>query len=134
MKFSIDTINYLDAVDMPLTHPVTFEPLEMADGTPMSIRLTGEHSGAYKRLQRAFQNETLKSHGKKPLTAEQLEERGLQLLAACTLGWNLQGEDGPLPFSQANAVALYRDKPWIRDAVNEFVFNKANFLGESLAA
>lgn len=129
---NIDAISYLDAADLQLTHPKTFEPLLTAAGQPMTIRLTGEHSEQYKRTQRSWQNEALRNQ-RRQMTAEQIEQRSFELLSACTLGWNLEGRSGPVPFSQTEAARQYREKKWLKDQVDNFIHNQANFLGESFA-
>lgn len=57
-------------------------------------------------------------------------ESQAQLLAKITTGWdNLSfGDDEkPYEYSYENAVALYTDYPFVREQVNEFAGERANF-------
>jgi hypothetical protein len=67
-------------------------------------------------------------------TPEEIEAETTDLLVALTAGWNFRRGNGePIPFSSDNARRLY-DNPGarhIRDQVDEFVSNRANFLQPS---
>jgi hypothetical protein len=101
----------------------------------MTIDLVGEHSEEYKAVTRRWQNETLRRPGRK-LSAEQIDERSLDLLVAVTKAWHLQWDEGMLPFSAQQARELYADREygWIKSQVETYVFEQSNFLGESWMA
>lgn len=132
---NIDDIELLDTSTLHLRHPVSDAPLYTSDGQPMTIELSGENAKEYKATTRRWQNETLRRPNRK-LTAEQLEERGLELLVVSTRNWNLEGRDGPIPFSPRVAHEIYSDpsKSWIRKQVEAHVYDDANFMGELLTA
>jgi hypothetical protein len=110
------------------------EVMHPTDNTPLGIKITlaGADSDVYrktvnksvnKRVQRMKPGQSL------PFTAEEQEENGLALLAACTLAWDGVVVDGEaLPCSKENAKELYRRFPWLREQVDMFIGDRSNFL------
>lgn len=79
-----------------------------------------------RRLQKRF------SKGKAKFNSAEMLEDGLELLVACTKGWkHIKISGVVLPFSEENSRMLYTKYPWIREQVDTFVNDRANFLGES---
>jgi len=118
-----------NGASLELEHPVTGEPL-LHDGEPMTILLAGTDSAAYRNKQREIQNRRLMraSKGRKP-DFSGLDSEALELLAACTLGWSgliLGGE--ALEFSESEARKLYEAHGWIKEQVDVFVGERANFF------
>lgn len=63
------------------------------------------------------------------LTQEEKDELAIDTLARLTLGWAGLSSDGvPLAFSTAAAKDLYRRFPAVREQVNVFIADRANFL------
>lgn len=119
-------------VRMVIRHPGTGEPLTDEAGEPAWIDLYAMDSKAGLTQQRAARNRRLQSRARK-INAEDLEQEGIDLLAALTAGWRLLGLDGtPLdvPCSRANAAELYAEPAlaWIREQVDVFVADRGNFL------
>lgn len=127
---NIDDIVFADATDLHLRHPVSDEPLYTADGSPMVIRVGSRDTKAYKDVQTRWQNELLR-RGIRKLSAEMVQANTLDKLAALTLGWNLEGRDGPIPCSADTARRLYHDKPWIHEQVEAAFSDLGRFLGEA---
>lgn len=127
---NIDDIVFQDATELHLRHPVSDEPLYTSSGSPMAIRLASRDSAAYKRLMTQWQNDILRRGGKK-LTAEMVTANTLDQLAVLTLGWNLEGKDGPIPCTADNARRLYQDKDWIKEQVEACVSDLGRYLGEA---
>ena len=110
------------------------EVLHPTENTPLGIKITlaGADSDVYrkmvnksvnKRLQRIKPGQTI------PFTAEEQEESGLNLLAVCTLSWEgvvVEGE--ALPCTKENAKMVYQRFPWIKEQVDQFIGDRANFL------
>ena len=110
------------------------EVLHPAENTPLGIKITlaGADSDIYrktvnkninKRVQRMKPGQSL------PFTAEEQEESGLNLLAICTLAWEgvvVEGE--ALPCTKENAKMIYQRFPWIKEQVDFFIGDRANFL------
>jgi hypothetical protein len=135
MKLNVKGIKLLDQSRMILRHPATQQDLVTSKNEKMFIDLFGAHSEAYKKVTRKWQNEAMRNR-KAKVTAEQSEQRGFELMAAITAGWNLEDDDTPIPLSFDAALSLYSDpeNDWIRAQIDEHIFDQANYVGESLVA
>lgn len=115
--------------ELVIKHFQTGEPVGI------TLRVHGADSAAYRDCMRRQQRQIadrMAKNRKLRLTVDEMEANGLELLAAVTIGWSpfdLDGKD--FPWSEENAAALYRRFPWIRDQVDEFVGDRANFLPRS---
>lgn len=102
--------------------------------TDIVIRLAGVDSDVYRkasRKQRDKRLQNLQKRGKQKLTSAELDEEGIALLAACTLGWeNLEENGQPLECTRENAERLYHDYPDVRQQVDAFIGDRANFLAQ----
>lgn len=110
--------------ELDLEHPVTGEKLDAV------IHLAGTDSAAYRNKQKEIQSKRIAklARGKKAdLTTSDGEE--CELLASCTLGWSgiLSGEE-EVKFSHAAAKKLYLENYWIREQVDSFIGDRANFF------
>lgn len=117
--------------ELELRHPGTGLPLENDEGEAMTITLVGIDSSEWRQAQRKLTNRRLSLARKgqqSALDADALEEEGIDTLVACTKGWaGIQLDGEPLPFSAENARKLYTRFVWIREQVDRFVGNRANF-------
>ena len=115
----------LDAAWLTILHPQTFE------STPIKIKLAGADSDSYKKIERRVRNRNvaLLKKNKNGLSAEVVEASALDLLTGATLDWQgVTWGGAPLEFSQENARMLYEKFGFIRDQVDEFVGDRANFF------
>lgn len=100
--------------------------------TDISICLVGADSDIYRKALRKRQDRRLamlQKRGKQKMSSAEIEEEGIALLAACTMGWeNLEENGKPLACNLENAERLYRDFPDIQRQVDEFIGESANFL------
>lgn len=112
-----------------LEHPITCEPLEH-DGKPLSIKLAGTDSAAYKNKQREFQNKRIQKMAKRrKVDLNSTDHEECALLAACTLGWsNIFDGKEKLEFSVEAAEKLYAKYGWIKEQVDEFIGDRNNFF------
>lgn len=118
-----------EGATMEVLHPTEGTVLKDEAGKPITITLIGQDSEKVKKRQRVEMNKRLKNGRRQTMTAEELEEQGLQLLAFCTLSWSgikLDGQD--LDCNAANAVIVYQRLPWLKEQVDAFVGDRANFL------
>ena len=111
---------------MQVLHPVTNVP------TGVEITLAGADSDVYRRAQRTWANKQMdrlmKRRGNNP-SVEEIEERSLDIMARCTLSWkDVEFKGKKLPCNYENAIMLYRELPWLREQVDEFINDRANFL------
>lgn len=112
--------------ELHLLHPATDEPLYGDDGKPVTIRLLGKDSREYRA---ALGEVAEKQVGKKRTTLAAAEAGGIELNARATAGWhNIGNKEGPIKFSVDAARELYHDSPWIKEQVDKFVDDRANFL------
>lgn len=130
-KFDLNNLDTGKAADqgavLELIHPV--------ENTKLDIRITlaGSDSAVYRKTQNRIANvRTSKISPQRPfipLTSEEQEENGLEVLAACTLAWEGVMVDGAdVECNVRNAKMVYRRFPWIKEQVDAFVANRANFL------
>lgn len=115
--------------DLELEHPVTGEVLKDEDGKTVSIKLMGIDSAAYRNKQREIQNRRMtrmmKGKGANTMLSD---EDACELLASCTKGWSGFEQDGEVvKFSHKAAVDLYMEHMWIREQVDAFIADRANF-------
>ena len=134
---SLDTVAASDeGAELQLVHFITGKKL------PVYITLLGKHSTVFREImadrvnQRIAKEAVAAQRGKevdRP-TAEEAEERAVELLAACTTGWRtadkpvvmLKGEE--LKFNGENAKKLYREMLWVREQVDKFIGDLENFI------
>lgn len=98
----------------------------------IKITLAGADSDVYQNHLNAVANKRVKRMKPGqfvPPTAEETTETSLALLAACTLSWEGMFLDGQeVPCNSENAIMIYRRFPWIREQVDAFIGDRANFL------
>ncbi|NJB67496.1 hypothetical protein GGQ74_001136 [Desulfobaculum xiamenense] len=108
---------------LQLRHPATEEPLGVY------VTLAGADSGICRKAQMAIGRKRIRRMKTGAVSPEEAEEEALELLSRCTLGWEGVTVDAQvLDFSRENAVALYRRFPWIREQVDRFIGDRANYI------
>jgi hypothetical protein len=122
---------------MPLLHYQTLQPLRDATGKEAWIDLYSSDSEIKRRHDRETQRRRLNTNrvGRIRVTPEELEAEGTDLLVSLTAGWFLLDLDGfpiELPFTPENARRIYDGIVWIREQVDQFCADRANFTPASL--
>jgi hypothetical protein len=122
---------------IPIVHPTTKEPIGI------NIKVLGKHSDTFRELVRDRINKRVKQEsmaarrGKHldPRTAEEIERDALEMLVACTLGWDSgEGKDyiffegQQLKYSPQNALTVYSKLIWLREQVDEAIGDLENFI------
>lgn len=97
-------------------------PVMKADGTPMTITLLGKDSDAYVKQDNANTDRRLAQGVRLKLTSASLIADANALRARCTVAWDFSE-----PCTYENAIALYTRFPAIRDQVEAFISERANF-------
>lgn len=123
--FDLSTVERADAgVEVELYHPSTQLPMGVF------VTVLGEDSSTYRAATRAAQDRRLAAagRGQAKLTAEQLEEERLALLAACVTGWRETGRFKMPPYSPDAVRELFTRCPWAREQVDAAVGNRGLFL------
>jgi hypothetical protein len=106
----------------------------LPDGTEtdMVVDVYGIDSPQYKKASLARQNKALKGmkRGKqKDATAEEIEDRGFEVLVSCTAGWSgFESGGKPLEFNDENVDNVYRKFSFIKEQVDEAISNRVNFM------
>jgi len=143
----LDTGKASDAgAEIELLHPTLKTP------TGIFVGVLGKHSEVFREHIRERTNERIKreaaanKRGKEDETptAEQVEEKAIELLVLCTTHWrsetrNDKGEvieskpiivhrGQELPFTVANAKMLYSRLIWMREQVDEAIGDLENFI------
>lgn len=111
-----------------LTNPANEAPLLDSDGNPVWIEVHGADSDVYRNAMRFHTNRKMAKKSNKQ-TMEEVEAATCKILAASTVGWSGLGVNGqPLEFSEKAAEKLYLEHLWIREQVDAFINERANFL------
>lgn len=115
-------------------HPVSGLPLE-SDGQPAGLFLAGEDSEQYKardvELARQRSRDAEKLGRKWKYTPEMQMETALELLVACTLGWQGLSFGGSEEFTKDRVREMYRKVSWLREQASAFVQDRTSFGGAS---
>lgn len=111
---------------MEVTHPVTLEPMQH-DGSPVTITVLGQDSDHFrKEIQRRAKNQLMK---RQKITDTQLVDDAIDTLASITVGWQGICENGTLlEFNTENVRYVYHKYTWLRQQVDEFSSDRANFF------
>jgi hypothetical protein len=131
MSFDLNLLKPVMADDgavLNIVHPETEEVIE-----GMTITVLGQDSKIYRKLQLGKQQAALNrmSKGKKvlDLDAEKLSEDSIDDLVKITIGWTgLSLDKKELEFTPENVRTVYTEWAWIKEQVQEFVGNRANFF------
>lgn len=112
--------------DCHLEHPVTSEALYDADGKAVTVRVVGNDSREFKA---ALSRISAKLNSKKKSTLEQAEARSVELIAACVKGWSglYEGKE-PIECTPENVTRVLTEQSWIRDQLDAFIADRANFF------
>ena len=117
-----------------LLHPATGKPIPLDDGARVArIQVKGMASETAQTFMAQQLDRSLRGNrrGEETVTADSLREQQTELLARCTIGWELPPLDGkPLVFSINAARQLYGDMrfSWIRKQVDEAINDPRPFL------
>lgn len=115
-----------EGAELEVLDPVT------GDGVGVFIILAGADSTIHRKAtatiaKRRMSN--MKGFRNMALDPEKFEAEGIEVLAACTLGWRGVVVDGaPLPCSRDNAIQLYTRFPWLREQVDQFISDRSVYL------
>jgi len=127
--FDLNSRRVKETIDLPIT-----DPLDGAD-TGIRITLAGRYSKQARAAQFAIADADRANADGDLSKAEELDERLLSLIAACTVGWSGFSVNGVEPkCDEAGALALYREYPWIREQVQGAYLTTARFFEQATTA
>lgn len=131
--FAFKTAAADTGVQMTVRNPATGLPMEGE-----TITLLGKDSKVYRdhvaKRERALLDHVNNTRRPPKLSQDQIKQQALDDLMVLTIGWALTDVNGdPLQFSKDAARDLYSDPEvaFVREQVEEFVQDRANFLTES---
>ena len=116
--------------DVQLVSMATGEPIYFGENMdqPIIITVHSKDSDASRSAALAITNRRLKSRAT-TVTAEQLLSETFETLARITVSWQgIADENGPLECTFANAKKLYAQAPDVKEQVENFIAERANFL------
>lgn len=117
-------LELLDPEDEPLFYG--------EDKKPVTIKLLGTDSKTWRNLNRDRSRELsfkMQKKRNKQIDFTMSDEDTCEMLAACTLGWEgIDEKDKPIEFSKEAAYEMYMDHLWIREQVDAFIADRANFF------
>lgn len=137
MDFDLDALDTKtpseNGVDMPV-RDLKGEQMTDKNGKKVSIRVKGPDSDTYRRMTRLQIRKRMERSAKgekldDDADAEANENDAIEIMAACTVGWQGINDKGgnPIPCSPQNATTLYKRYPTIRDQIDVFISSRANF-------
>lgn len=134
----LKNLNVIEAADkgatMKVMHPTEPRALfsEAEDGKKFNweIDVLGSDSDKFKQLSRKKAQKMISSQNKKKsIDLESAESENVDILARCTTGWrNIIIDGSEIEFSYESAKRLYREYPFIKEQVDEFIGDRDNFL------
>ena len=126
---SIITTDDSNGEFLHLLNPGNGELLFDNDGNSVGIDLLGKDSDAYRLAARKITNRRLSQKGVSTITAERIELEANEILANCTVSWvGIVYKGEALECNVANAKMVYKELPWLKEQVDEFVAERANYL------
>lgn len=118
---------------MALRHPGSNAIILLPSGKPFEIMLLGMDSKIAKQQIAKNTNARLAMGNRLKLKSEDLEAEAIELLVALTTGWpeDVVFDGEPFPYSPVNARMLYKTYPWAKEQADQFIADRANYLGNS---
>ena len=128
------------AVDKPqrveILNPITREPMIDDEKRSAYIEVHSPDSEPARKAERKALDRRMAVRGRTKITSAELEAERIGYFAAITTGWHLvdfQGKAIDVEFSPETARELYSsgEFAWIRDQVDAFIGDRANFMKPS---
>lgn len=128
----------MDDLGLNLRESLDRVPMKLVyeeDETPMGITLhvVGPDSRQFKAQETANNNENIdRRRRNKKVTSELIQKQTVKLLAACVVGWDfyepaLKPGSNPPEFNKKNVLTLLDGSGEIREQVDNFISDRANF-------
>lgn len=98
--------------------------------TGIRLRIAGPDSATQARARLRMVDELAEAADDEGrVSAEAREKCRLNSLARCVLGWEIEEDGQPLPFTHANVLRLLRAASWAHQQVDAMAGNRAAFMG-----
>jgi hypothetical protein len=137
MSFDLSKNNYGEAAEAGYTFELKLPGT--GEGTDAFITIRGDQSKtvkAYARKKYAefkLKETQARRRGKEAedMTLEEAEDLAVEAAVVRVIGWKGIAENGKdVPFTKENAERIFKDHPWIREAVTEEAGQILNFRPE----
>lgn len=119
---------------LQLRDPFTKLPMG-EEGKPCRLFVAGLDSKQYKAWElakaRRNQEDAIRDRTGFRISVEQQRADALDALVAITLGWEHCSYEGESEFSPQLVRRMYECEDWVREQVDAFVTDRANFVGAS---
>lgn len=112
--------------EFELADPVTGKP------TGLRFRIAGPDSLTQHRAQLKLADELADlaaPDGR--VSAEDRDRARVNCLARCVLGWTVEEDGTPVPFTHGNVVRVLRMAKWLQAQVDAFASDRAAFRGQA---
>ena len=117
---------------LELEDPSTGDVLQGDDGEAIAIKVLGTDSKAYRNKNREYQRARIAQMARsksRKIDYTMSDEDACDLLAECTVEWRgIVDEGKEVEFSKEAAHDLYMKYIWIREQVDAFIGDRANFF------
>ena len=110
---------------------LTLENPKTGELTEIVIHLVGSDAAVFRNKQKEIQSKAISKLARgKTKGLEQTDDDECSLLAVSTLGWSgmVDSNNDEIKFSIAEAKAIYLKYPSIKEQVNSFIGDRANFF------
>lgn len=118
---------------MVVLDPISNEPMTTEDGKEVVLILAGEDSEQGIKAEADVarkQNEAIARAGRKwRWSVDSQRAAALDILVACTLGWENANYNGDDTFSPELVRALYKDEKWLFEQATAARLDRSNFSG-----
>jgi hypothetical protein len=133
----VDTVTASESGASLVLKKLDGSPLRNSKGEEMTLTLLGPDSRKYRELQRAQVKKRLnRSKAKRQdieADMEEAEADAIDLMVGCTVAWGgfCDDEGNIVAHTPQNIRSIYASYPIIRDQVDAFITERANFLQAS---
>lgn len=118
-----------EGVVLPITHPITGEPLVLPDGTPVAVTVVGTDSKEWRAREREIANRRISGGSKRPITVEEIEEDALASIAAIIKSWTgIREGEKDYPCTTENKLLMLAKYPDFKRQIDGFLGKRENFL------
>lgn len=124
---------------MELKHPATGDVIRKPetsdtpagqDPPPVTMTLAGQDSERHKRARNAAVTKRLARRNPGKITGEDADAENLDVLVACVISWDGIVDNGePLDCTAKNVRRIFEKYPWAREQAEQFIADRANYLG-----
>jgi hypothetical protein len=102
--------------------------------TPVTALVAGTYSQRYRKAQKKVRERNIRAARRnEDLDGDALEDRELELEAACIIAWTLTANGQPFPITMDNWKAVVAKQPQWREQVQQAMTDHARFFAKKSA-